>query len=432
MQISFLIYFSFIFIAYFCKISDNICMIIEFSCRNFRSIKEPIHFSMLASADKSLPYHLINKDFVPESIKDNILKFSCMYGDNGSGKSTFIMALAALQELIITNSVVQTKEKLVQLPHKLGKDDTTDFSILFEKNDMLFWYELWYDEENIYRESLYFWPNGRRAMIFERGGNSMKTTASFKVTQALCEDKLASNKLLLSLAAEQDPDSIIADVFDFFNKDLIFFNEADNNWVEYSAEYMESNSTFKKIVIDFLNDNHVPVKDIYAHVETLPVLESEIPDSLPEAYKKVLRTRKKKKATIKLIYKDFEVNFEEESDGVRRLIQFIGPVMHILTSDKILICDELERHLHPRVIRYLLNLFTKENLRKAQFIITTHNLDMMDSRLLRRDQIWFTYIKNAQRSTEIYRLSSLNGIRKVEKLNDNYMEDVYEKLYCNS
>jgi AAA15 family ATPase/GTPase len=48
--------------------------------------------------------------------------------------------------------------------------------------------------------------------------------------------------------------------------------------------------------------------------------------------------------------------------------------------------------MHPLMVRELLRLFftDQENPNRAQIIFTTHNPLLLDSTLIRRDQVWFT------------------------------------------
>lgn len=405
-------------------------MILEFKCRNFRGIKDEICFSMYGTTDSSLPDQLVESTLTEEFTHERLLKFSCIYGDNGSGKSSFISALGALKEIVVTNEVLGPREKLFQIPHKLSlPGDTTDFSIIFEKDDIRFLYSLSYNEENIFREELFFWPNGRRALIFERSGTKIHASDSFKIIEAACQEKISENRLLLPMAAREDPYSIAVDAYTFFTMDLVFFNPKENDWLGYTAEQMQKNPQFKKVIIETLNDCKIPVKDIFSRIDLVPISEFEIPNELPEAYKKVLRSRKKKIPTVKLIYDKFEVSLEEESSGIQRLIEFLGPSLDIILNDKVLICDELECHLHPKTVRYLLFLFTADNRRKAQFITTTHSLDLIDSKILRRDQIWFVNNENEERTTKLFCLSDLKGVRKDENIRANYMKGEYEETF---
>lgn len=302
-------------------------------------------------------------------------------------------------------------------------------NILFclKKKGTKYLYELSYNEEKVFYECLFFWPNGRRAEIFERTGNTIHTSNPYKFIEIVCQDKCVPNKILLQLAAKEIPNSVVADVYDFFNSDLVFYNKNEKDWLTYTAESIQNNQVVKDIVIETLNDNGIPVKDIFARVDKMPIPEYEIPPSLPESYKKVLRAKKKTVPVIKLIYDNFEVSIEEESEGVQKLVQMTGPLVNIIIEDKILLWDEIENFLHPKVVHYLLDLFTVQNSRKAQLITTTHSLDFIDNKILRRDQIWMTSNNSPERCTSLYRLSDLKGVRKDENLRGNYLRGVYGK-----
>ena len=55
-------------------------MLLQFSCSNFKSIKEKIIFSAVASKDEQFEDCLINID------KIRVLRTALIYGANGSGK----------------------------------------------------------------------------------------------------------------------------------------------------------------------------------------------------------------------------------------------------------------------------------------------------------------------------------------------------------
>ena len=66
-------------------------MLIGFKVKNFKSFKDLQHFSMLAGKVRSNENHIIEKN------KHKILKFSGIFGANGSGKSNLILAMGVFQ-----------------------------------------------------------------------------------------------------------------------------------------------------------------------------------------------------------------------------------------------------------------------------------------------------------------------------------------------
>jgi hypothetical protein len=59
---------------------------------------------------------------------------------------------------------------------------------------------------------------------------------------------------------------------------------------------------------------------------------------------------------------------------------------------RVLVVDELDRSLHTLLVRQLVAMFQdpERNVHGAQLLFTTHDTTLLDSALLRHDQIWFT------------------------------------------
>ena len=125
-------------------------------------------------------------------------------------------------------------------------------------------------------------------------------------------------------------------------------------------------------------------------------------------------------------YDQFETNLiNEESKGVQRLFEIVGPVLDILDTGKVLIFDEIEDGLHERVVWELLNIFlTARGDKPAQLLFTTHDTSLLDLELLRRDQIWFTEL-DSSRSTNLYSLWDIKNVRKDENISKGYISGKY-------
>ena len=87
--------------------------------------------------------------------------------------------------------------------------------------------------------------------------------------------------------------------------------------------------------------------------------------------------------------------------------------------------DELETSLHPILVRELLKLLfnSTTNPKGAQVIFSTHNTVLLDSSLLRRDQVWFTE-KTPEGATHLYPLTAYQP-RKDEALAKGYLAGRY-------
>ena len=94
-----------------------------------------------------------------------------------------------------------------------------------------------------------------------------------------------------------------------------------------------------------------------------------------------------------------------ESEGTKKVIEMSGPIFDTLREGKTLIVDELDAKLHPLLTRNIVLLFMdpKSNPNGAQLIFATHDTNLLDLDVVRRDQIWFAE-KDKVESTDIYSL----------------------------
>ena len=103
-------------------------MLLQFSCSNFKSIKEKITFSFLASKDDTY------EDELKTFINHKVLRSAVVYGPNGSGKSNFLNSISFMKGLIINSINNQPGDLIPQFGHKLNTEDVpTTFDIQFVK-----------------------------------------------------------------------------------------------------------------------------------------------------------------------------------------------------------------------------------------------------------------------------------------------------------
>ncbi|MGC4010036.1 MAG: AAA family ATPase [Pseudomonas sp.] len=93
----------------------------------------------------------------------------------------------------------------------------------------------------------------------------------------------------------------------------------------------------------------------------------------------------------KVGYVDFNLELNE-SEGTKKLIALSAPFIDALENSYILFLDELDARLHPVLSLQIINLFNchQNNSGNAQLVTATHNTNLLDKDVLRRDQIWLT------------------------------------------
>lgn len=116
---------------------------------------------------------------------------------------------------------------------------------------------------------------------------------------------------------------------------------------------------------------------------------------------------------------DFEI--ENESDGTRRLMDLLPALLHSKTSEKVYLIDEIDRSMHPLLSRMFLQAYLDDkNCGRGQLIITTHESQLLDRKILRRDEIWFAE-KDKSGGSHIYSLAEFK-VRNDLKLGKGYLD----------
>ena len=398
-------------------------MIIQFKCSNHRSIKEEVTFSLAATKDSD------NNENCILFGSNKYLRCAEIYGANGSGKTTLLNAMQIMTALVQNSNNHQPGDHLIRAPHKLSNvNEPTSFSIIFVKNNIKYSYGFSYVDDDVTEEYLYYWPGRKKARIFERESNAIyEFSPDFEKQGANCEGRLKKNKLLLSCAANETDIKEIAEAFLFFKEDLVIYPGDPNNWFAYSAEQLSSNLALKASFIKFMQSIGSDLKDIKIKVEKRPLSQNELPPGFPIELRSLILKQGGMTTNIelKIIYEKFSVDFNEESSGVQKLFHFLCPLIDILHSGKIFICDEIETHLHPSIVSEILKRFCLNSESNGQIILTTHDTDLLDLDFIRRDQIWFTELRPAYRSTDLYSLSDLKNVRKEENKKKGYVSGKY-------
>ena len=120
-----------------------------------------------------------------------------------------------------------------------------------------------------------------------------------------------------------------------------------------------------------------------------------------------------------------EIPLEEESEGIKKIFVLGMPIVDALCNNKIVIFDELEVGFHPLLSRKIIELFMTKKTR-AQLLFTTHNTNLLDLELFRRDQIYFaSRTEKTSFMTELKSLGEISGVRKSADIEKAYLEGKY-------
>ena len=224
--------------------------------------------------------------------------------------------------------------------------------------------------------------------------------------------------------------------FDWFKDNFGIIGVADHpQLIEYTIQKLNEDVKMKEFILKALIEADLGINDLSASIEAISI--DEIPIPIREQLKAIIPDSEGnlEKMDITTIHKVLdeigneyyvEFDFEEESEGTKRLFSLIGLWIDSLNNGRVLIVDELDTKLHHLLNVFLIKLFNDptQNKNNAQLIFTTHNTNLLDLNIFRRDQIWFTEKNPNNGSTDLYSLIEFSP-RKDKNIQKGYLAGRY-------
>ena len=105
----------------------------------------------------------------------------------------------------------------------------------------------------------------------------------------------------------------------------------------------------------------------------------------------------------------FELQLADESDGTRKLMALAPAIERALECGGLLLVDELEKEMHPLMVEMIVSKFQSQssNPNHAQIIFTTHDTELLNMNLLRKDQLYFADKSKKDGASELYSIREL-------------------------
>ena len=390
-------------------------MLLEFTVENYRSFYARRTLSLQAQKLSE-----VAKDNVANELSYNVLKTFAVYGANSSGKSNLIDAMQTMGFCVLTSVKLNPKETLYYDPFLLLKDNTapTMFEISFIKGDHCYRYGFSYTKTMIVDEWLFrkTTPRSKEHALFIRNEEGIAFDDTTFSEGIGLESKVHDNRLFLSLCAQLGGE-ISSQVISWFESDFEVASDLNNQ--EYrlfsKRQFHEGRNSSRK-ALDFFKTLQLGFNELqtYEELETIP--KGTPKENIPPLS---LVVTGKKRIEIESVHNLYNqkgvvcgsVNFpfdDKESAGTRKLFDLSGPIFDTLENGNVLVIDELDAKMHPLISQQIIRLFNNPttNPHNAQLIFTTHDTHLLSTKMLRRDQIWFTE-KNETEQTDLYCLTDI-------------------------
>jgi uncharacterized protein len=398
-------------------------VLVRFRVENFRSIKNEQEFSLVASALSEHSETLVRAD----AYDLDLLRSAAVYGANASGKSTLFDALAFMQSAVMDSQPVWKPDGgIPRTPFAFDPTLATApslFAVDLLLNGIRYEYGFVADSERVREEWLYAYPRGRRQEWFTRDVSrdgeyvfSRLLTGENRTISSLTR----ANSLFLSAAAQNNHE-MLSPVYNWFSQQLLISGALSQAELALRVGERCRDSEYRATVYSLLKAADLGLSGI-------EVVEDDRIASLISKLSVILRSEDIQ--DVRLLHRggsgaDVALPFSEESAGTRTLFALAGAVVETLFSGGTLVVDELDRSLHPHLAINIVRMFNNPltNASNAQLVFNTHDTNLLDTGVLRRDQIWFTE-KGDDGATRLFPLTDFRA-RKYENLERGYLQGRY-------
>ena len=404
-------------------------MLVHFSVSNFSSIKDETVLSMIPAKSRNMKDHIITDI---EGKKIQVLPVACIYGANASGKTNFIKAIEFAQALITVGTKPNSSIGIIShLLDPIEEVKPSRFEFVFKHDHVLYTYGFVIDKKTVLEEWLFAYYTSQESKIFERITKNDKTKvfpgARLKEGNGekflkYVEKGTRLNQLLLTEANEKNIE-ILKPVFHWFQEHLVVVRP-DYRYISLTKRVSEEKD-FEVFLADFLRLADTGISNIHVQKEKFDTDTHlrNMPDNLKEKLLSDLLSDDSKEVFIQgssetfIVRKDKDAQTDRdltylrlqtehlktdgthicfdpavESDGTKRLMDLAPMLFDVWDRERVYVIDELDRSLHTFLSRLFLQMCVSRDHDKksfGQFILTTHDTNLLDRSLLRKDEIWF-------------------------------------------
>lgn len=391
------------FISYICNQITNIevKMVLEIRLSNMFSFRDEVTLDLQAAKiqtkkARELEGNLFSVD------GEQMLKSVALFGANASGKSNVIKAIRACVNMVRSSHNYNVDTRFAISPFKFEDyaNKPSSFYIRFLLNGVEYEYSFSFMHDEIITETLYYYPNGRKSLVFRRDesrGTEKKDIYEFKTVIKRpfdVADNTSKKTLYISRASQMDRE-IAQKIFLFFCNDIVLdyqvanIDSLDNLFKERKEQMLEVLRTADSDIIDFKIQNNA----ITTFHRTNPSVAF-----------------------------DFET---EESEGTKTLFRMMVRMIGIIHEGKMLLVDEIDNSLHTQLVEFVIGMFNHSN--HAQLIYTIHNTHLLNTDFQRRDQVYFVN-KREDGSSDLYSLFDFKDFRDTLDMEKAYLQGHFDAI----
>lgn len=401
-------------------------MLIRFGVSNHHSIRNYQELLLTASRRLSKASGLT---FPVPVLQEEAVPVVAIYGPNASGKSNLLAAISTMRDHVVYSHQRRgAGERISRRPFLLddeGKKRPTRFDCTFtlptegqnvpQPNfDTVYEYGFEFNDREFTREWLHrIIRKERRSsqILFERHLEKDKDRFSFSTKlrgENMVIRKLTRpNSLFLSTAAQNNHPELTP-IFGYFRNhwSVMLSHKISDHEPGLARELSESKH---------LNSINKLLEQADVGLVGVGIKPSELPPEAKEDMKQIMGILTKNFPDETRLRADnimtsmttlnrlqflhsredgghIPLDYESESRGTLTLLSLLISACATLSTGSVLVLDELDASLHPRLQKAFISLFKQKrvNRHEAQLVFSTHDTTILETKLLRLDEIWLT------------------------------------------
>ncbi|MDE6287178.1 MAG: ATP-binding protein [Muribaculaceae bacterium] len=373
-------------------------MILSIRLKNFFSLRDEVVLDFTADVKSRK-----QKDYLPENLiefeGDKFVNIIGLFGSNAAGKSNIIKAMDFCRRLVLTSHQNNEGYKFDFEPFKFDTDKSSEFSLSFVTEGKEYEYSFKLLDGKVLGESLYHFPNGRRARIFSRENYDEYIFAKGSIHRPKeVESNTGPTTLFISRASSMNR-PVARTIYRFF---------------------------LNEISIGLDNIALTDIDPIVFEVNKMLILKAfEVSDSdITDIQMTELSSGQYQLRSFHRENPAIAFNFErEESEGTKRLLLLIITLLTGPVSGTTFFLDEFDLKLHLRLAEFILDVVRAT--RSMQMVFTSHNPLLIETSKLRLEQIVIVN-KNAEGNSEFVPLCDYEGLTKRTDVQKAYLQGRFD------
>lgn len=385
-------------------------MLVNFTFSNFQSYRDQEEFSTVAGR---IPEGRNTCFPVSKTSRMRLLPLAAMYGANAAGKSNFVQALRWLQNMV-------DKGEVAHFPFELDEDSAETPSgceVVMLLGEEMWGYRLSSQGGQVVEESLFRLSGGREELFFERYPREKK----FRFGRAFAFKEKGAENFARRLGETLPPTKLyLSTVISFETPEIGERVRCVHHWLTHTLCVVGANG-YRAYLSRDLNEAPELYGEALRKADTGIVGLGLVPVSMKETMisegqlEKFRHSKEKELFSVTGAFKivkeggemkayrwvtkhpvnrggrnrDFDLG--KESEGTLQFLNLLPILLDQSDEQRVYVIDELDRRLHPELV----NMLLRKHLEQArdgvhrQLIFTTHNVQLLEEDILRRDEIWF-------------------------------------------